>query len=83
MLDLHPKYQVDEHGKRIVILSEEEYENMLAWMELNEPDPDAGLKLHPRFEAELQQQDQQIKKVRGEWKSLDQVARELGLDHDL
>lgn len=83
MLDLHPKYQVDERGKRIVILSEEEYENLLAWAELNEPDPDAGLKLRPQFEAELREQEAQIKKGRGEWKSLDQVARELGLDNDL
>lgn len=30
MIDLHPKYQVDERGNRFVVLTEEEFENLLA-----------------------------------------------------
>ena len=80
MLDLHPKYQVDERGKHVVVLDEEEYENLLAWAELNEPDPDAGLELRPEFEVELREQEERIK--RGDEKTIpcEQVKRELGLD---
>lgn len=83
MIDLHPTYQVDERGKRVVVLSEEEYEDILAWLELNAPDPDAGLKLRPEFEAGLREQEKRIKQGHGEWKALDQVARELDLDNDV
>ncbi|TAH49267.1 MAG: hypothetical protein EYC68_19265 [Chloroflexota bacterium] len=80
MLDLHPKYQVDERGKRVVILTEEEFENLLAWAEVNSPDPDTGLTLRPEFEAELREQEKRIK--RGDDKTIpwEQVKRELGLD---
>jgi len=83
MLNLHPTYQVDERGKRLVVLTEEEFENLLAWAELNEPDPDAGLKMRPEFEAELEAQENRIKQGHAEWKSLDQVMRELGLADDV
>lgn len=80
MLDLHPKYQVDERGNRVVVLSEEEYENLLAWAEVNSPDPDAGLELRPEFETELSEQAERIQ--RGDDKIIpwEQVKRELGLD---
>lgn len=80
MLNLHPKYQVDERGQRFVILIEEEFENLLAWAELNEPDPDAGLKLRPEFEAELREQKERIQQGLDKAIPWDQVKREFDLD---
>lgn len=77
MIDLNPKYQVDERGQRFVILTEEEYENILAWIELKEPDPDNGLKVRKNVRAELEQElkDYDAGRLRG--KSLEQLNQEL------
>lgn len=80
MLDLHPQYTVDEQGRRLVILTEEEYEDLLAWAELNEPDPDAGLKLRPEFEAELREQEERIKQGLDEPIPWEEVKREFGFE---
>lgn len=80
ILDLHPKYQVDERGNRLVVLTEEEFENLLAWAEVNSPDPDVGLKLRPEFEAELREQEERIKEGLDKAIPWDQVKREFGLD---
>jgi hypothetical protein len=45
---------VDESGQHFVLLTEQEFEYLLAWAELNEPDPDAGLKLRQDLRAELE-----------------------------
>ncbi len=80
MLELHPKYQVDERGKRVVVLDEEEYENLLAWAEVNSPDPDADLQLRPEFEAEMREQAELVKRGVEETIPWEQVKREFGLD---
>lgn len=79
MLDLHPKYTVDDRGNRLVVLTEQEYEHLLALAELNEPDPDAGLELRSAFKSEMNELDARIKQGKTKMKSLDQVARELGI----
>lgn len=80
LLDLHPKYQVDERGQRFVILTEEEFENLLAWAEALSPDPDAGLKLRPKLQTELREQQEQINQGLDNPIPWDQVKREFGLD---
>ncbi len=78
MIDLHPRYLVNEQGERVaVVLDVAEFEELLA--EAGQ-DPDAGLILRDDVRRELEQQAREFDSGQVKEESLADVRRELGLD---
>ena len=87
MIELHPRYVVDEKGKPIAVqLDLPEYEKLLedlkGWQEwaadMGGPDPDEGLELRPEFVKELLERDRALREGKEEFISLEEVKRRLG-----
>ncbi len=78
MIDLHPRYLVNEQGERIaVVLDVAEFEELLA--EAGQ-DPDGGLALREDVRRELEQQAQAFDEGRLQGQSIAEVRRDLGFD---
>lgn len=78
MVDLHPRFEVDERGVSVVVLDAAEYEQLLILAEINSPDPDEGLTL--RHEIVEQIEHQRADFAHGKrGRTVDQVKRRLGL----
>ncbi len=87
MIELHPRFVVDDKGKPIAVqLDLPEFEKLLedlkGWQEwaadMGGPDPDAGLELRPELVKELLEQDKAVREGREEFSSLEEVKRRLG-----
>ena len=78
MVDLHPRFTVDERGVSVVVLDADEYEQLLILAELNSPDPDAGLTLRPEIVEQIERQ--RVEYAQGNrGRTVEQVKRRLGL----
>ena len=78
MVDLHPRFTVDERGVSVVVLDADEYEQLLILAEINSPDPDVGLTLRPEVVEQIEQQRAEYAQgKRG--RTVEQVRRRLGL----
>lgn len=78
MVDLHPRFQVDERGVSVVVLDAAEYEQLLILAEINSPDLDEGLTL--RYEIVEQIEHQRADHGHGKrGRTLEQVKRRVGL----
>ncbi len=87
MIQLHPRYVVDEKGEPVAVqLDLAEYEKLLeylkGWQEwaadMGGPDPDQALELRPEFIKELLERDRALREGREELVSLEEVKRRLG-----
>ncbi len=75
MIELHPRYLVNEKGEPIAVqLDLAEYEKLIedlkGWQEwaadMGGPDPDQGSELRPEFVKELLERDRALREGRGE-----------------
>ncbi len=87
MIELHPRYVIDEKGKPVAVqLDLAEYEKLLedlkGWEEwaadMGGPDPDQGLELRPEFIKELLERDRALREGKEGLVSLEEVKRRLG-----
>ncbi len=87
MIELHPRYLVDEKGAPIAVqLDLTEYRKLLedlkGWQEwaadMGGPDPDEGMDLKPEFVNELLERDRAIREGKEETSSIEDVIRRLG-----
>lgn len=78
MVDLHPRFMVDERGVDVVVLDANEYEILLMLAEINSPDPDEGLAVRQEILERVTHQRTEYEQGK-HGKSLEQVKRHLGL----
>lgn len=79
MLDLHPRFIVDERGVNVVVLDADEYEQLLMLAEMNSPVPDVDATLRPEIiERVERQRAAYAQDKRG--RTLQDVKRRLGMN---